>query len=181
MSAPDSPPDESLVGFSARGYGNLSEHIGALRGATSDAERRLADVTARTLRIRSETGKIRGHGKAEKGAVSVTVDASGRLTDIDFTPAALRLGSIDRLREAILDAAGDAVDDATTQYLKLTGVGADGIPDPLGDFLGGMPEVTEMLPSELLDRLQGKPTVDAEDRAARRQTRALWEGPNPYE
>jgi DNA-binding protein YbaB len=175
------PTEHSLGGFAARGYARLPGHIEQLSAAVSDAERSLASAMDRSERVREGIGLIAGHGEAERGAVKVTVDAAGRLVDIDFTAGVFRLASIERLRDAIKDATDDAVDDAATQYRQLAGVGTDGIPDPMAGFLGAMPEVTSMLPDELLSRLRGESGVDAQDRTARRRIREIWEGPNPYE
>lgn len=181
MSPSESESQRSLLGFAADGYGNNPEHIEDLRSAVAAAQQRVDEGAARLERLRTEIDDIKGHGESEKGAVKVTVDASGRLVDIVFTSAVLRFGTTKRLRQAIKDASGDAVDDATAQYRELTGVDEEGIADPVGEFLGGMPEVTRMLPPELVNRLRGQSVVDKEERAARKADRQMWEGPNPYE
>lgn len=181
MSVSEHPAEHSLAGFAARGYTGLSERVDELGAAVSDAERSLAAAMERSGRVRDGIGLIAGHGEAERGAVHVTVDAAGRLIDIDFTPAVFRLASIERLRDAVKDATDDAVDDAAAQYRELAGMGTEGIPDPMAGFLGAMPEVTRMLPDELLSRLRGESGVDVQARTARRAIRKTWEGPNPYE
>lgn len=184
MSVSDNPGEESPGSTAVRGFADdteISDRINELSGAVDEAHRSLDEVVARTKELRAGVSAIAGHGEAENGAVKVTVDASGRLVDIEFTPTVFRIASTQRLREAVKDAAADAVDDAADQYRNLAGVQTDGIPDPLGEFLGGMPEITRMMPPELVSRLSGASVVDTEERAGRLADRDLWEGPNPYE
>jgi DNA-binding protein YbaB len=161
--------------------GPSPDRLTALREEAADAAADLLEAEGIVARMQRGFATIKGVGKAEKGAVTVTVDASGRLIDIEFTPAALRLGSLTRLTEAILDANDDAVDDAAGKLRAVTGVESDAVTDPLADFLGAMPEVTDLLPAGLRARLEGRSVVDGPARAARRATNEMWEGPNPYE
>lgn len=181
MSAPHQPPENPFFDVAARGYDNLEQHLPDLQHRHDDVARGLEASTRHTFEIRDRLAEIEGHGEAEKGIVKVTVDSGGRLKDLVFAQAALKLGSIGRLREAVLDASADAVDDAMRQVREASGVGPDGMPDPLGDFLGRMPEVTQMLPPELLDRLRGKASSDPDERAERKARNRIWEGPSPYE
>ncbi|WP_169337897.1 YbaB/EbfC family nucleoid-associated protein [Propionicicella superfundia] len=181
MSVSEHPAEPPLADFAAHVHGDLPGRVAELGGAAADAERDLAAAMDRAQRVRDGFGRIAGRGEAEHGAVRVTVDASGCLVDIHFTPAVLRFGSVQRLRDAVKDAAADAADDAAAQYRDLAGVGPDGIPDPLGDFLGGMPEVTRMLPPELISRLRGQSAPHADEPIARRAKRDPGEGPGPYE
>lgn len=183
MSESDNPNEHSLERTVVRGVvdDDLSTQISELKNAVDEAQCSFVDAMGRTEALQRRVADIAGHGEAENGAVKVTVDLSGRLTDIEFLPTVFRVASTQRLREAVKDAAADAVDDAAAQYRDLSGVGTDGIPDPLSEFLGGMPEVTRSLPPELVSRLQGVSVVDNDERAARLADRDLWEGPNPYE
>lgn len=88
-----------------------------------------------------------GTGEAEGGAVKVVVDAQNRLVDVILSPRALRLGSTDRLRTALLDANALAVADVAQQVRTATGLADDA--DPLTGFLESMPEVTAVLPYEV--------------------------------
>lgn len=183
MSVPDNHGERTLPVGAAPVHSttDLSARITELSSAVDEAERDFVHAFERAEQLRAGVRHITGHGEAENGAVEVTVDAAGRLIDIDFTPTVFRIASIQRLRNAVKDAAADAADDAAAQYQVLAGIGPDGVPDPLGDFLGRMPEVTRLLPPELVNRLQGVSVVDTEERSGRLADRDLWEGPNPYE
>jgi DNA-binding protein YbaB len=111
--------------------------------------------------LRTALTKTRGEGEAESGAVRVTVDAQNRVVDIELTPKALRLGSTDRLRTALLDACDAAVADVAARMREATGVDED--QDPMDAFFDGLPEVKALMPLSL--RLPRKaPRPDPADR-----------------
>lgn len=88
-----------------------------------------------------------GEGTAERGAVVVRVDANRRVTDIQLTPKALHLGSVEKLRQALLDAIDGACDDIAA---KLGGAaGLDARFSPLDAFIEAIPEVAAVLPESL--------------------------------
>lgn len=109
------------------------------------AESERLDKTLEDLkRALTET---RGHGEAESGAIKVTVDAQNRVIDIELTPKALRLGSTDRLRTALLDACDAAVADVASTMREATGVDQD--QDPMDAFFDGLPEIKALMPPSL--------------------------------
>ncbi|MGV8850056.1 MAG: YbaB/EbfC family nucleoid-associated protein [Propionibacteriaceae bacterium] len=94
--------------------------------------------------LKTALAGTQGEGEAESGAVKVTVDAQNRVIDIELTPKALRLGSTDRLRTALLDACDAAVADVASKLREATGVDQDG--DPLDAFFDGLPEIKALMP-----------------------------------
>lgn len=88
-----------------------------------------------------------GEGTAERGAVTVRVDANHRVTDIQLTPKAIHLGSTERLRKALLDALDAACDDISGQLEEVTGI--KGPFSPLDSFIESIPEVAAVLPEDL--------------------------------
>ena len=102
---------------------------------------RLDDAWAATVKALRD---VRGVGEAESRAVTVTVDAQNRVVDIALTQRALRLGSTDRLRKALLDACAAAVADAAGKLREATGVDPD--VDPLAVFFDGLPEIAAVMP-----------------------------------
>lgn len=88
--------------------------------------------------------ETRGEGEAESGAVKVTVDAQNRVVDIVLTPKALRLGSTDRLRAALLEACDAAVAAVASTMREATGVDEDR--DPMDAFFDGLPEIKALMP-----------------------------------
>jgi DNA-binding protein YbaB len=102
----------------------------------------------RTLEdLKTALKETRGEGEAEAGAVKVTVDAQNRVVDIELTPKALRLGSTDRLRTALLDACDAAVVDVASKMREAAGVDDDG--DPMEAFFEGLPEIKALMPLSL--------------------------------
>lgn len=97
--------------------------------------------------LKTALKETRGEGEAEAGAVKVTVDAQNRLVDIELTPKALRLGSTDRLRTALLDACDVAVADVASKMREATGVDEDR--DPMDAFFDGLPEIRALMPLSL--------------------------------
>ncbi|MEO3789169.1 YbaB/EbfC family nucleoid-associated protein [Nonomuraea sp. B10E15] len=71
---------------------------------------RAEEMLARVEELRSEIDVAVGHGAAADGQVRVTVGASGRLTEVELAPRAMRMDSR-RLAEAMLRAAQEAQDD----------------------------------------------------------------------
>lgn len=99
----------------------------------------------RTLaELKTALKETRGEGEAESGAVKVTVDAQNRVVDIELKPKALRLGSTDRLRTALLDACDAAVADVASKMREATGVDQD--QDPMDAFFDGLPEIKALMP-----------------------------------
>jgi DNA-binding protein YbaB len=97
--------------------------------------------------LKTALQETRGEGEAESGAVKVTVDAQNRVVDIELTPKALRLGSTDRLRTALLDACDAAVADVASKMREATGVDEDR--DPMDAFFDGLPEIRALMPLSL--------------------------------
>lgn len=128
----------------------------------AEHERNAAALAA----IRSEDG-LTGRGEAADGAVVVETDADNRMTDLQLDPRALRLGSIDNLRKAILDAYTAAAADVADRVSD-AGFG-DLEPDAVRAMLDSMPELTAILPESTWDRY-----LEPEPRAADRPER------NPY-
>lgn len=112
--------------------------------ATSE---RLDDAVAAATRALAET---RGIGESESGAVKVTVDAHNRVVDISLTQRAMRLGSPDRLRRALLAACDAAVADAAASVARATGL-ADH-EGPVVGLLDEMPEIAAVLPAAFRER-----------------------------
>jgi DNA-binding protein YbaB len=106
------------------------------------AESERLDTTLNDLR--TALADTRGEGEAESGAVKVVVDAQNRVVDIELTPKALRLGSTDRLRSALLDACDAAVADVASRMRAATGVDED--LDPMDAFFHGLPEIKALMP-----------------------------------
>ncbi|HSN44267.1 MAG TPA: YbaB/EbfC family nucleoid-associated protein [Propionibacteriaceae bacterium] len=94
--------------------------------------------------LKTALTETRGEGEAESGAVKVIVDAQNRVVDIVLTPKALRLGSTDRLRAALLEACDAAVADAASTLREATGVDEDR--DPMDAFFDGLPEIKALMP-----------------------------------
>ena len=122
----------------------LADRTAALesRNDTLLAESERLDRTLEDLR--TALVETRGEGEAESGAVKVTVDAQNRVVDIELTPKALRLGSTDRLRTALLDACDAAVADVASKIRETTGVDED--QDPMEAFFDGLPEIKALMP-----------------------------------
>lgn len=102
---------------------------------------RLDEMLAELTKALKDT---RGEGESESGAVKVTVDAQNRVVDIALTPKALRLGSTDRLRAALLDACDAAVADVAEKLHETTGVDSDR--DVMEAFFEGVPEIKALMP-----------------------------------
>ena len=130
---------------------------------------------------------VTGRGWAAHEAVVIVVDAANKIVDLEIDPRALRLGSIDNLRKAILTAYQNATEDVAEQMRDHA---LEAVPqDAVRSMLDSMPEVTALLPEGaftpfLDDRPSGHTGVA--DRAAepgRRppERRADWEERNPYE
>lgn len=98
---------------------------------------------------------VQGQGIAAEGAIVVTVGPDHRLIDLVLEPPALRLGSIQRLRDELMDAVNAAIDDADAQ-LRAAG-GREATNDAVGSLLDRMPEVTALLPTSLTERLRAQP------------------------
>lgn len=107
--------------------------------------------------------RITGRGWAGDQIVVVEVDAGNRMTDLHLDPRALRLGSIDNLRRAIMTAFDNACEDVADQMrdLGLATIGED----PVRRMLEGMPELTALLPDQAYDALVAPdaPAADADD------------------
>ena len=113
--------------------------------------------------LRTALSETRGEGEAESGAVKVTVDAQNRVVDIELTPKALRLGSTDRLRTALLDACDAAVADVASTMREAAGVDED--QDPMDAFFDGLPEIKALMPTSVrVPRQAARPDpADAEE------------------
>ncbi len=108
-------------------------------------ERERADrAWAETVKVWTEAT---GTGRVEDGAVTVVVDAQNRVVDIELTPQAVRLGSIQNLRRALLEACDEAVADVQRQLAQAAGVEVG--EDPVAELLKLVPEIAEVLPYEL--------------------------------
>ena len=139
---------------SARGPSTMGLDDHHLDDRTMELKRREEDLLseqesldrslAKTMKVWREAT---GTGEAENGAVTVVVDAQNRVVDIKITPRALRLGSIQNLRKALLDACESAVADVQKQLDEAGGV--DPGDDPLAGLLSSMPEVAAVLPYDL--------------------------------
>ncbi len=119
---------------------DLDQRQQELRRESDDLDER----TARTTEVVTEGF---GEGTAERGAVTVRVDAQHRLTDLQLTPKAMHLGSTERLREAVLDAYDAACQDMARQFSEATGL--QGPFSPLDAFIAAIPEVAAVLPGSL--------------------------------
>lgn len=163
--------DNPFTDVAARGFANLGEHLPDLQHRYDEVAGGLERSTRHAFEVRDRLAEVEGHGEAESGLVKVTVDGGGRLKDIEFAPTIMKVGSVGRLREAVLDAAADAVDDAMGKVRELSGADSDGIPDPLGEFLGRMPEVTRLLPP----RSAGSVAGPAQQRSGRTGRTPCWQ------
>ncbi|MGJ3508193.1 YbaB/EbfC family nucleoid-associated protein [Enemella sp. A6] len=113
------------------------------------------EENARTLAsLLTEGADTQGVGEAADGAIVATVDADHRLVDLVLEPPALRLGSIQRLRDELMFAVNSAIDDLAEQR---SATGADIDPDVVGALLDRMPEVTALLPEKLQEQLRTPP------------------------
>lgn len=133
---------------------------------------------------------LTGRGEAAEGAVIVETDSDNRMTDLHLDPRALRLGSIENLRQAILDAYGAAVDDVAGQ-VQDAGFG-DLEPDAVRAMLDSMPELTAIVPESVwqryLDPEPDPPAADKTNPSPPQPRRALtsdesatgWQERNPY-
>lgn len=101
------------------------------------------------------TTDVQGQGVAGEGSIVVTVGADHRLIDLVLEPPALRLGSIQRLRDELKDAVNAAIEDADAQ-LRAAG-GREPTQDAVASLLDRMPEVTALLPPSLTERLRARP------------------------
>lgn len=131
-----------------------------------------------------------GRGEAADGAVVVEADADNRLTDLQLDPRALRLGSIENLRQAIMEAYEAALDDVADQ-VRDAGFG-DLEPGTVRGMLDSIPELTRIVPESVWQRyLDPEPTpppVDRSDPPPPRPRRARppedsgpdWQERNPY-
>lgn len=111
--------------------------------------------------------EVTGTGSGADGAIVATVGADHRLIELELEPPALRLGSIQRLREELKIAVNAAIDDAEAQLREAGGRAAS--PEVVGDLLDRMPEVTALLPDALREQLRRPApstpdgTIDAPD------------------
>lgn len=129
---------------------------------------------------------VTGRGWAAHEAVVIVVDAANKIVDLEIDPKALRLGSIDNLRKAILTAYENATEDVAEQLREHT---LDAVPqDALRAMLDSMPEVTALMPDGAYTRfLEDRPQSDGRATPPRRNengragNRADWEEKNPYE
>ncbi|NLT31093.1 MAG: YbaB/EbfC family nucleoid-associated protein [Propionibacterium sp.] len=111
---------------------------------------------ARTLtELLSADTDLMGVGRGADGAIVATVDTDHRLVDLVLEPPALRLGSIQRLRDELVVAVNSAIDDLTEQRQAAGGAATD--PDVVGTFLDRIPEVTALLGEKLTERLRTPP------------------------
>ncbi|WP_229115938.1 YbaB/EbfC family nucleoid-associated protein [Parenemella sanctibonifatiensis] len=152
-----------MTDSSARGTGSLNPDAVTVTSAAADLHNGDLETMARDLGQRQETlrkeyaastdqlrellaavGEIEGQGYAEDGAVRATVDAQNRIVDLELSPEALRLGSIERLRNAIVDALDFAYAHAQQQIREAGGMLGDD--DPVQAYLDVMPEVATVLP-----------------------------------
>ncbi len=121
---------------------------------TLEHQRRREDLETDGERIDKATDRVTEllesgtfEGTAERGSVTVVVDAQGRLVDVRLTPRAIHLGSTERVRAAILDAYDDALQTVADRLEEESGTT---VPfSPLDAFIDAIPEVREMLPHEL--------------------------------
>lgn len=93
---------------------------------------------------------VLGHGAGADGAVVAQVDATNRLVDLYLDPKALRLGSIEALRQAILTACQQAADDVSEQLNQAGREAAP--PEAVRALLDSMPELTDLLPESTYRR-----------------------------
>ncbi|TDE41581.1 YbaB/EbfC family DNA-binding protein [Nonomuraea mesophila] len=97
---------------------------------------RAEEMLARVEELRSEIDVAVGHGVAADGQVRVTVGPSGRLTEVELAPRAMRMDSR-RLAEAMLRAAQEAQDDVArkVEAVMAGGLGGDLPDDHFSDLL----------------------------------------------
>ncbi|MFW6599158.1 YbaB/EbfC family nucleoid-associated protein [Propionibacteriaceae bacterium Y2011] len=138
---------------------------------------------ARALQAAGAGGEeITGRGWAANEAVVVMVDASNRLIDLHLDPRALRLGSIENLRTAIITAFENAAEDVADQQ-RDHGLDAMG-DEPVRDMLESMPELTALLPESSYAQFladDGEPDDTTRPEPKRGPTRPDWDPkPNPY-
>lgn len=148
--------------------GNPLDRVPDLDLATAELayrEERLRQEYERNARLLDATAEQAagtvGIGRAEDGAVTITVDANQRVTGVALDPRAMRLGSVGRLEQAILTACQAAEDDAARQLGRAAG-------DPMRQFLDSMPEMRQLLPAESYATFLDPDRDQATPRAARR-------------
>jgi len=150
----------------------LISNAGDLDHTTSRLRQREQELIAEhernaaALAAMGSVDELTGWGEAADGAVTVRTDADNRMVDLQLDPRALRLGSIENLRQAILDAYSAAVDDVSGQVTD-AGFG-DVDPDTLRAMLDSMPELTSIMPESVweryLDPEQSPQPVDRQER-----------------
>ncbi|MFR9773760.1 YbaB/EbfC family nucleoid-associated protein [Nocardia sp. SC052] len=109
----------------------------------------LTELQARIPEAQDRLAAARATGSSADGLVEVTVDSTGKLTDVGFKPEALR-GTPERLSESVREATRHAVARAQeqTQEIMAPIVSAAGnIPD-LPDLVPGAPSLRTALDSE---------------------------------
>ncbi|MET7672255.1 YbaB/EbfC family nucleoid-associated protein [Micromonospora luteifusca] len=125
---------------------------------------RIADIERRFAGLGDDLAELSGTATDESGLVSATVDATGALTGLTVTPAALRAGT-EGLAELVLDAyrrarvaATEHVDEHTEGLEVALGAGLTDLFGKPGDFsaLGRLEETVARL-GRLDDRLPGSP------------------------
>lgn len=108
-----------------------------------DEHRRRLSSTLEAVRT------LQGRGSAEDDAVVVVVDARNHLVDLQLDPRALRLGSIEHLRRALLTAHHAACTDVARRLAEAGATDSDPEQDPVAALMAKMPEVTAMVGVEL--------------------------------
>src|SRR5699024_3462850 len=99
----------------------ITANVGDLAHTTDRLRQRERDLlteyerNAEALATIGSGADLTGRGEAAEGAVAVEVDGDHRMTDLALDPRALRLGSIENLRTAIMDAYDAALTDVSEQ------------------------------------------------------------------
>ncbi|SDD14661.1 YbaB/EbfC family nucleoid-associated protein [Auraticoccus monumenti] len=140
---------------------DLDHQVGQLRRRREELDRELDDHRRHLDATLEALRTVRGRGAAEDDAVVVVVDARNQVVDLQLEPRAMHLGSIARLRQALLTAHRRASADAAEQ-LREAGAREGDDTDPVTRLVDLMPEVVAHVGADLLAP-PDRDTVDDED------------------
>ncbi len=142
----------------------MRQHVDALRAGL--------DRQAAALRSAQEqVSEVTGRARSADGLVTVTVNASGVLTDVQFAPSAFDRSTTDKLARSVVAVAQQAAALAQQKVdAALAPVRGD-LPD-LPDLFPGAPSLKDLLPSPATRR-PPRAQDDEEDFSTRS---VLWGG-----
>lgn len=160
---------------------DLDHQVGQLRRRREQLDRELDDHRRHLDATLQAVRTVRGRGSAEDDGVVVVVDARNHLVDLELEPRALHLGSIARLRQALLTAHRRACADAAEQLHAAGALEGDGA-DPATRLADLMPEVVAHVGADLLappdpavDEEHDRPRTAGEHRHEQHRTRSPFE------